>query len=114
MMYDFSFGINHTVNDILVKTGGKPILPKKLKGYAVAMKFFAKQEGKLSKLQGIKKAQELKSFKKIYVHKKIGDSCAFAKHGGSSVFDVIMFHKDRSELLADIRRLEKMIGIETE
>jgi len=114
MMYEFSYDINHTVNDVLVRTGDKPIIPKKLKGYAVAMKFFAKQEGKLFKLQGIKKAQELKSLKKLYVHKKVGDQCTYAKHGGSSVFDLIMFNKDRSELLADIRRLEKMIDIETE
>ncbi len=77
------------------------------------MKFFAKKEGKLIKLTGIKKAQELKSFKRIYISKKVGDSCTYAKHGGVSVFNIILFNKDRSLLLADIRRLEKMIHIET-
>lgn len=114
MMYEFSFGINHTMNDILIRIGQKPKIFKRAHGYTVAMKFFAKQEGKLKKIGGVKKAQELESFKRIYVNKKIGDSCLFAKHGGDSVFNIIMFNKDRSNLLADIRRLEKMISIETE
>jgi len=113
MMYEFSFGINHTMNDVLIRIGKKPEIPKKVKGYTVAMKFFAKEEGKLEKLTGIKKAQELKSFKRIYINKKIGDSCKYAKNGGSSVFNIILFNKDRSKLLADIRRLEQMIDIET-
>ena len=114
MMYEYSHNINHTMNDILVRTGKKPIIPKKQQGWSVAMKFFAKTEGKMKALNGIKKIQELKSFKVIYVHKKVGDMCKYAKHGGSSVFDIIMFHKERSELLADIRRLEKMIEISIE
>jgi len=114
MMYEFSFGINHTANDILIRLNKKPEIPKKLKGYTVAMKFFAKKEGKLKKLTGIKKSQDLKSFKRLYINKQIGDQCQFAKHGGSSVFNIIMFNEDRSDLLADIRRLEQMIEIEVE
>lgn len=114
LMYEYSYSINHTMNDILVRLGKRPIIPKKTVGYTAAMKFFAKKEGKLTKLSGVKKAQELASFKKIYINKKIGDGCTYAKHGGSSVFNVILFNPDRAALLADIRRLEQMIGIETE
>ncbi len=114
MMYEFSYGINHTANDVLIRLDKKPEIPKKVKGHTVAMKFFAKKEGKLIKLTGVKKAQDLKSFKRIYINKQVGDSCLYAKHGGSSVFNIIMFNEDRSELLADIRRLEQMVEIETE
>lgn len=114
MMYEYAFGINHGMNDVLIRMGQKPVIPKSQKGYSVAMKFFAKKEGRLRALTGIKKAQELKSFKCIYVNKQIGDLCKYAKHGGSSVFNIIMFNNDRSELLADVRRLEQMVEIETE
>lgn len=113
-LYENAFGYNHTINDILVRMGQKPKVLKKIKGYSVAMKFFAKDEGQLTKITGIKKIQGLKSFKKIYINKSIGDSCQYAKNGGSSVFDLIMFNKDRSNLLADIRRLEQTIRIEVE
>jgi len=112
-MHKHTHGIDHTMNDILIRAGEKPIIPKKLKGYAVAMKFFAKKEGKLKRIVGIKKIKELKSLKKLIVNKQAGDSCKFAKHGGSSVFNIIMSNADRSKLLADIRRLEQTIDIQT-
>lgn len=112
-MYDYSYGINHTANDILIRIPEKPVIKRKIKGYTVAMKFFAKKEGKLTKLTGIKRAQELTSFKEIAVNKKIGDLCTYAKNGGSSVFNIILFNPERSKLLADIRRLEQMVKIET-
>ena len=111
-LYELSYGINHTMNDIFIRIPQKPIIPTKVLGHSIAMKFFAKKEGRIKSLLGIKKARELKSFQKIYVHKKVGDSCTFAKHGGSSVFDIILFNKERQKLLADIRRLEQMIKIE--
>jgi hypothetical protein len=101
------------MNDILVRIPEKPIVPKKVKGHTAVLQFFARKEGTLSKLQGVKKVQELKSFKTLDVKKKIGDRCAFAKHGGSSVLDVTLFNKDRSKLLADVRRLEQMVSVET-
>jgi hypothetical protein len=114
MLYEFSFGINHTMNDVLIRSGKKPDVKKKIIGHSAAMKFFAKKEGTLVKLTGIKKIQELKSMKKLYMYKKIGDSCKFAKHGGSSVFNLILVNKDRSELLADIRRIEQTVDIQVE
>lgn len=113
-MYEMCFGINHTMNDIAVRIPNKVVIPKKVLGHSVAMKFFAKKEGKLVKLVGIKKAQTLQSFKRVAVNKKIGDMCRYAKNGGSSVFNIVLFNPERSKLLADIRRLEQMIKIETE
>jgi biotin carboxylase len=113
-MYEYSYGINHTANDILIRIPEAPVLKRAVKGHTVAMKFFAKKEGRLTKLTGIKRAQELVSFKEISVNKKIGDMCTYAKNGGTSVFNIILFNPTRSELLADIRRLEQMIEIETE
>ncbi len=114
VMYELSYGINHTMNDILNHMEEKPIIPKKVLGYSAALKFFAKEEGTLTKLTGVKKVQELQSFKEIDINKKIGDQCLYAKNGGSSVFNIILFNPDRSALLADIRRVEESIVIETE
>ena len=114
MMYMKSFGIDHYTNDILIRTSKKPVIPKKVLGHTAVFQFFAKEEGILTKLTGIKKVQELKSFFSIEVNKKLSDRCLYAKSGGKSVFDITLFNKERSELLADIRRLEQTIEIETE
>lgn len=112
-LYGLSYGINITLNDVLIRVPEKPVIPRKIKAHTVAMKFFAKKEGRLTQLLGIKKAQGLESFRSILVHKKVGDLCQFAKNGGNSVFNIILSNPDRSRLLADIRRLEQMIKIET-
>lgn len=113
-LYKNSFGINHSMNDVLIRMPAKPIIPKKVKGYSAAMKFFPKTEGVLTKLTGILKIQELKSFKKISVKAKIGDKCLYAKNGGSSICNIILFNESRAELLADVRRIEKTLIIKTE
>lgn len=112
-MYELSVGLNHALNDVLVRIPRTPVISKKRLGFSAAMKFFAKKEGRLATLSGIKKIKRLASVKELAIHKKIGDMCRYAKHGGSSVFNVILFHKDRAKLLADIRRIEQMVSIET-
>ena len=113
VLYHMSYGIQHGLNDILVRIPKKPIIPKKILGHSVAMKFFAKKEGILTSVTGIKKIQQLESFYSIDINKKVGDKAVFAKNGGKSVFNIILFNKERSKLLADIRRLEKTINITT-
>lgn len=111
VMYKDSFNIDHNLNDALIRMGKKPIIPKKCLGYSSAMKFFAEEEGVITEIKGIKLIQNLKSFKSIEVNKKVGDKCLYAKNGGKSVFNLTLFNKDRSELLADIRRIEQIIEI---
>jgi len=110
-MYDLSYGISATANDIYIRMPKKPILPKKISGYTAVFKMFPKKEGYLKSIKGIKRAQGLKSFHSISLNKAIGDRVKFAKNGGKSVFNITFFNKDRAKLLADIRRFEQMVEI---
>ena len=112
-LYKLAFGIDLTECDILVRIPQKISVPKTIIGNAVSMKFFAKQEGFITKIIGIKKAQELESFHSIAINKQVGDKATFAKNGGKSVFNITLFNIDRSKLLADVRRLEQFVKIET-
>lgn len=113
-MYELSFGIDHSLNDLLIRDSRKPILPKKVKGYTAMMQFYAKTEGKLSKIQGLFKIESLASIKRVKVRKEPGDKCTFAKYGGDPVLDVVLFNPVRSDLLADIRRVEQYLNIVTQ
>ncbi|MBX2866647.1 ATP-grasp domain-containing protein [Candidatus Kaiserbacteria bacterium] len=110
-LHQLSCDIDHSLNDVLIRLPKKPVIPKKCKGYAAAMKWYPKKEGVLTKLQGIKKIQELKSFVEISEIKKLGDRCRFAKNGGKAVFKMVLYNKDRAKLLADIRRIEQLVDI---
>jgi S-sulfo-L-cysteine synthase (3-phospho-L-serine-dependent) len=111
VLHNLSCDINHTLNDVLIRIPKKPILPKKCKGYACAMKWFAPKEGPIVEMKGVKRIEQLESFHSITVNKKIGDKAVFARNGGRSVFNLFLYNAERSKLLADIRRVEKMVDI---
>lgn len=111
VLYDLSCDIKHTTNDILIRIPRKPVIPKKCKGYAAYMKWFAPKEGIITEMKGIKKIEQLESFYRLNINKKIGDKSVFASHGGRSVFNLFLYNSERSKLLADIRRVEQMVEV---
>lgn len=113
-LYELSYGINHILNDILIRIPQKPIITRKRRGFSAAMKIYAKKEGNLKSVQGIAKVRALNSLVEVTQNRKLGDKVRFAHSGGGSVFDIILFNKDRSKLLADIRRIEKNLVIKVE
>lgn len=110
-MHKRSCDIDHTMNDILNRIPKKFTLPKKCKGFAATIKWFATEEGKIVEMKGIKKLEQLESFHSIVQNKKIGDRAVFARNGGRSIFNVFFYNEERSKLLADIRRLEQQVNI---
>lgn len=114
VLHKLSCDINHTMNDIAVRVPRRPVIPKKCKGYAAYMKYFAKKEGVISETKGIKKIETLDSYHSIMINKKVGDRSVFARNGGRSVFNLYLYNDDRSKLLADIRRIEQTIHVKVE
>ena len=110
-LHELSCGIDHSLNDLLIRVPKQPVIPKKCSGFAAALKWYPKKEGIITKLKGIKKCQKLASFVEISVNKKVGDRCHFAKNGGKAVFVITLHNYERSKLLADIRRVEQLIDI---
>lgn len=111
-LHALSCDIDHSLNDILIRLPKKPIIPKKCKGFAATLKWYPKKEGRIMRLKGILKCQELKSFVDIKVLKKVGDMCQFAKNGGKAVFTITLYNTERSKLLADIRRVEQLVDVQ--
>ncbi len=111
-MYMLSYGINHILNDLLIRVPQKPVIPKKTKGFTAVFNIYARKEGKLNSVTGVKKIKTLDSFNEIDVNKIKGDELKFAKNGGSPVIELTLFNKSRADLLADIRRMEKALVID--
>lgn len=114
LLHRLSCDILHDVNDLLVRMDKKVFIPKKCKGHACALKWFAEKEGKILSMRGIKKIEQLESFSKIEINKKVGELSVFSRHGGRSVFNLFLYNSDYSKLLADISRVEAMVDIKVE
>ena len=110
-MYQLSYGIDHLLNDVLIRVPQKPVIKKRARQTVAVLQFFARKEGILDVVDGIKKIPKLESYQDMTIKLKKGDMCKFAKNGGSPVFDVTLANKSRSQVLADIRRMEKSIDI---
>jgi biotin carboxylase len=111
VLHNLSCDIDHSLNDLLTRIPQKPVVGKKCKGFAAMMRFYADKEGYIESISGIKKTRKLASTEALVVKLKIGDRALFAKNGGRGVFDLTLFSTDRSKLLADIRRVEKMVEV---
>lgn len=110
-MYELSYKMDHSMNDILIRLPKKPVLTKKVQGYTAVLQFYSHQKGKLIGIEGVNKVRKLASFSRIEIKKKAGDMCDFARNGDDPVFDIVLCNKSRSNLLADIRRLEQAVKI---
>ena len=66
-----------------------------------------------TKIKGLFKLQALTSLITLRVRKETGDRCTFAKNGGDPVLEVTLFSEQRSDVLADIRRIEQSLVIVT-
>ncbi|HUD06307.1 MAG TPA: ATP-grasp domain-containing protein [Candidatus Saccharimonadales bacterium] len=110
-LYRLAYGIDHSLNDILIRIPKKPLLTKKVLCYTVALKFYPPQRGRLKSIGGINKIRKLESYSDIKIYKKVGEMCDFASKGDEPVFDIVLSNKVRSKLLADIRRVEQTVDI---
>jgi len=112
-MYKQCYDINHTINDILIRIGKKPVIKNKPIGFTTILYFFPQKEGYIYEINGTKKARKLESFQSLDAKLKKGDRSLHAKNGGEYALKVSLFNKERSALLRDKRKLEKYIEIET-
>jgi hypothetical protein len=80
-------------------------------GSVVVLKIYAKTEGRIKKILGLKKVKELESFVKLKQKKKIGDMAKFAKNGHDPVFLIYLKNKKRGSLLGDVRKIEEYLKI---
>ena len=110
-LHKLSCNINHALNDVLIRIPKKPIIPKKCKGFASVMRFYPPKEGIIKKISGLRNVEKYESVKKVRQKLKVGEKVVFAKNGGTGVVDITLFHFDRSQILADIRRIEKTLKV---
>ncbi len=113
-MYSKAFGINHALNDLLVRMGEEPVIPTEPLGYSAFLQFYPRHEGRLRHIDGLRTIRKLPSIERLQVFKHPGDLCRFAKHGGNHVLEVVLFNPNRTQLRDDIRAIERAVEIDTE
>lgn len=108
-----SYKIRHTVNDFLIHMGKKPVIKRKVLNHTCFIKFWPNKAGKLKAIKGLTSVKKMSSVLKVRQGKKIGDFAGLSKNGHMYVIAFTVTGKTRSDLLGNIRKIEKTIEIQT-
>jgi len=106
-LYSSSFGINHVVNDMLVRADITPTMQTDSKGYTTLLKLYARTEGTLQSVDGKEILESLESFVSVKQDVHTGDAVKFAKNNGDPIYEVVLFNASYDVLMNDIAIIER-------
>ncbi|HLD82184.1 MAG TPA: ATP-grasp domain-containing protein [Patescibacteria group bacterium] len=107
-----AYGLQHNMNDILIRLGKKPDIKLKKKEYSAFMKFWPKKAGRLKSIKGIKKIKEFPFVTKTRQMLNPGDRVGLSKFGYRYICAFNLVAKTRSDLQANMRKIEKALDIQ--
>lgn len=110
-IYNMAYGINHIMNDVLIRAGEEPIIPKEAIGHCAYFDIFPRQEGIIEAFEGLDEVKQLPSFYDVTETVPIGEFAHFAKHNGDPPLTLIFRHKDEAQFTADVEKMEEILKI---
>ena len=110
-LYSAAYNINHAINDLLVRGGKKPVIPKKLVAYSAYYKIYGRTEGHITDITGLHMLQELPSLVSMVRDLYTGEATRFAKNGGAPLFHLFFMNKDMQAMNHDINRMEHELKV---
>jgi|AntAceMinimDraft_6_1070360.scaffolds.fasta_scaffold06944_2 biotin carboxylase len=113
LMYKHAYNINIDLNDINIHMNKKPLIPKKIQGYCLVMRFYPNKEGFIKSIKGINTIKKMPEVLYVLQSKKKGDRSMFAKNGGEAPLKISIATTNRQTLVEIKRRIQKLVHIET-
>jgi biotin carboxylase len=105
------YGIDHSYNDVAIRAGLKPRLPRKAMKAIITDLIFANEEGIIESIDGIEEVRKLPSTTFVGVHGKPGAKALFSANGGEYLVDVVLANKDRRQLETDAVKMRELVRI---
>lgn len=111
-LYNYTYGINHMMNDILNRAGEPVDVPTNRVAYAATLAIYAKDEGVIEAINGFDEVKKLQSFVKVYQEVFVGDKAYHAKNNGDPIFEIYFRNKDYEKFRNDIAQMERLLDIQ--
>jgi biotin carboxylase len=96
--YEVSYGIDHALNELLVKIGLEPEMPTEMKAYSATFRIHAPEAGVVESIDGVEEARRHPHMHTMHVDVKPGDAVLPSADGGSMLIGGLMHHTNRDEL----------------
>ncbi len=109
--YEVSYGIDHALNELLVKVGREPDMPDSMKEYSGTFRIHAPKEGKVIAIRGIEVAEHHPAMHTLHVDVKVGEEVLPCARGGDMLIGGLMHGNDLAELKQQIDAVRDSISI---
>lgn len=97
-LYEVSYGIDHALNELLVKIGLEPDIKTDLNIYAETFNLYAPHAGIVESLEGTEDARRHQNMHSLEISVKPGDKVMPSTDGGSMLIYGLMYDNNRERL----------------
>lgn len=110
-LYETSYGVDHALNELLVKVGLQPEIPDRLEKYCETFNVYASDTGVVESLEGIEIARQHPSLHSLQVNVNPGDTVMPSIDGGKALAEGLMYNADLQQLRHDTEYVRSIIEV---
>lgn len=110
-MYKQAYGLEHYLNDLLIRLGKDPIIPSKIKKHVAIVKLYSEEEGTFQGYEGLPLDENISSLVKVRKLLQPGDFAKHAIHGGDHHIEFFLAHENHMLLKNDIDKIQKNVRV---
>jgi biotin carboxylase len=110
-MYQISYGVDHALNELLIKIGREPEVNNRLVIHSMYFKVYAQEKGAISEIEGIDEAKRIPSVFTLQALAKPGDTIRPAIHGGTVVVQGLLFGEEPERLRREVADARSLITV---
>lgn len=110
-VYQVSYGIDHALNELLLKIGMEPEVSDHLVIHSMIFKVYPESEGIIDVLEGVEEVKSIPSVYKLQTFVKPGDIVRPAIHGGTAAVQGLLFGENPEQLRKDVADVRAMITV---
>lgn len=104
LMYKAAYGIDHSMNDLLIHLGKEPVIPKKLLRHCTAYSIYPYTEGTLETIINFDQIANDPATTFVRRFAQPGAPCVYAKNGGAALAEFVIASDD----VQDFQRATKL------
>lgn len=109
--YGVSYGIDHALNELLIKIGLPPEMPTKLQEHSATFRIHAPKAGVVTAITGLEEAKAHPHMHTMHIETSPGDAVLPSAHGGSMLIGGLMHHPDQAQLMQHIDKVRSSITV---
>jgi len=113
-LYMCAYGIDHYLNDLLIRYGREPLIIPKEHNYAAGFNLYAKKEGVIQDIVGLEQIKNMKSAVRFDLNTAVSKKSIFASNGGQFLADGIFCNKDESKLESEVEKMRSTLKFKIE